>query len=547
MKNPKAMDSYFAKLHLVYFVFVFGVNCISVYKGGKTLQEKKRLLLPNVTCSSQGIEAMFGPQVRRNVKAKYLTGAVVPVPDNEESCGVKLVTYENKSLAFLSKYDSCFTTFKDRKVAVPLHVQLTGEDHWYRVNVSCPLVKRQTDQLPRSTLSLPRECKFPKNLRVVCGDQKSQEISSEDCSKLGCCYDDREKTCFYKLNSCSLDGHFVFSVTAADLNNHPISPSNFIVKDHPNCFPVITTSDTAVFKVGLTQCGVKMLKMDKAVVYEVEVEDGSDSSFSLQVSCEYEPEMKKRADLSALFTVTNPPPAVALGNVEVQMRIARDASFTSFFAEEELPVTLPLRKVAHVEISIVQPSPDPALSLRVRDCFAYPATKHSVWNLLQDGCPNPLDDMHSSIPVDSEGKIALHSQVRRFDVRTFAFLDSHTGHHSTEPVYFYCWVEICTRTMECAQHCSITSSEGERKRREALYTSDNLHLISLGPLLAGQNDTDVEDNPCLKSKKMFQVTLYILFGIIAALLLLVSCLAFNNIRRCRKGQGHAMVGQENTE
>lgn len=62
-----------------------------------------------------------------------------------------------------------------------------------------------------------------------------------------------------------------------------------------------------------------------------------------------------------------------------------DASFTSFFPEEQLPITFPLRKVVYVEVSIAQPSPDPSLSLRVRDCFAYPASGHSVWTLLHDG------------------------------------------------------------------------------------------------------------------------------------------------------------------
>lgn len=62
-----------------------------------------------------------------------------------------------------------------------------------------------------------------------------------------------------------------------------------------------------------------------------------------------------------------------------------DASFTSFFPEDQLPVTLPLRKAAYMEVSIAQPSPDPTLSLRVRDCFAYPASRHSVWTLLYDG------------------------------------------------------------------------------------------------------------------------------------------------------------------
>lgn len=51
-----------------------------------------------------------------------------------------------------------------------------------------------------------------------------------------------------------------------------------------------------------------------------------------------------------------------------------------------------------------------------------------------DRCPNPLDNMRSSFPVDNQGKTTSHSQVRRFDVKTFAFLDPHTGRPSLEEV-----------------------------------------------------------------------------------------------------------------
>lgn len=67
------------------------------------------------------------------------------------------------------------------------------------------------------------------------------------------------------------------------------------------------------------------------------------------------------------------------------MILLPDASFTSFYPEDQLPLTLPLRKPAFVEVSIGQPSPDPTLSLHVRDCFAYPASRHSVWTLLYAG------------------------------------------------------------------------------------------------------------------------------------------------------------------
>ncbi|TNN58512.1 Zona pellucida sperm-binding protein 1 [Liparis tanakae] len=242
--------------------------------------------------------------------------------------------------------------------------------------------------------------------------------------------------------------------------------------------------------------------------------------------------------------MTNPPPVTALGTMRVQMRIATDASFTSFFLEDQLPIAFPLRKVVYVEVSIAQPSPDPTLSLRMRDCFAYPVSRHSVWRLLQDGCPNPLDNNRSSIHVSDQGETTALSQVRRFDVKTFAFLDPHTGHPSEEEMYFYCWVELCTNSEECAQPCAIIPSEGERKKREATSTSDRVQLVSLGPLLLGQNATELDDDQCVNRQTMFQVTVYALYAVVAALFLILALALWLSIGRRQKREApHATEAQ----
>lgn len=50
--------------------------------------------------------------------------------------------------------------------------------------------------------------------------------------------------------------------------------------------------------------------------------------------------------------------------------------------------------------------------------------------------------MRSSVPVDNQGKTTTNAQVRRFDVKTFAFLDPDTGKASVEKVtisnFIYC-------------------------------------------------------------------------------------------------------------
>ncbi|XP_033501361.2 zona pellucida sperm-binding protein 4-like [Epinephelus lanceolatus] len=531
------MDYKCAKLCVISVIFVVMAQHSWSFSTVQVRKTPEQLVLPRVTCSAGRLKAVFGPLVKSNIHVKDTSGAIIPVPQSEESCGVRLGREKKQSLSLFSRYDSCYAQIEGSKVIIPLQVQLTGEDRWFRVNISCPLIKRHSERTRVIPTPLPGNCDTEKALRVDCGHQS---ISRDACYKLGCCYDAHDLTCYYRLNVCSLDGHFVFSVKTTDTDT-PIEPSSLIVKDQPQCFPVVTTADTAVFKIGVTDCGAKVKVDGDMKIYEVEVEElytksiTKHSPFSLQVQCEYAAsDMKRAADFRSLYAVTNPPPVVGLGTIRVQMRIARDASFTSFFPEDELPVKLPLRKAAYVEISIARPSLDPTLSLRVRDCFAYPASRHSVWTLLYDGCPNPVDNMRSSVPVSNKMKTSSHSQVRRFDVKTFAFLDPQTGQPSVEEMYFYCWVEICTDDIDCTQRCAIISSEGERQRRQTMSESNQGQLVSLGPLLLGQNSTEQEDNPCVKEKMMFQVTVYILSGVGAALLLILMIMVWSRIRKRQK-------------
>uniref|UniRef100_A0A3Q3VXJ4 P-type domain-containing protein n=1 Tax=Mola mola TaxID=94237 RepID=A0A3Q3VXJ4_MOLML len=378
-----------------------------------TVQVKRtpeQLALPRVTCAARRMRAVFGPKVKSNI---HVRGKTVLF-------GANCLSFQPNVVGNRLKTTKLRRYFKGVCTIGAVSSDATG---------AAVLVPESEGPYAFSP-ALPGKCDVETALRVACGPQS---ISSEECYKLGCCHDAYDFTCYYRLNgkicvSCSLDGHFVFSVRATD-TELPINPSSLIVKDQPQCSPIVTTRDTAIFKIGVMDSNFYQVTM---LIYADE-----DGFFSLQVQCEYEvSDLKHAADLRSLYTVTNPPPVVALGTMRVLMRIAKDASFTSFFPEDQLPLTLPLRKAAYVEVSIAQPSPDPMLSLRVRDCFAYPCTGYGacICFLTLDRCPNPLDNMRSSIPVDNQGKITSNSQVRRFDVKTFAFVDPHTGHPSVEEV-----------------------------------------------------------------------------------------------------------------
>ncbi|KAJ7992637.1 hypothetical protein DPEC_G00280740 [Dallia pectoralis] len=452
------------KHKLCVFLSLFLALYQSFVEPQEAYQTRAREALPRVICTGRRIRAVFSQAVQPNLRIKDRSGISGPVPKAIELCGVRMGE-KNGSLLFYSRYDSCYTQVKDDTVVISLGVQLTAGNQWYRVNISCPLLKKMVHKPDMRTMSSPGKCNIHRALRVNCGPQ---DVSSDGCLRLGCCYDYLQSNCYYRTNACSQDGHFVFSVKATD-TSPSLNPSNLRVKDYPQCSPVATFANIAVFKIGVMECGTKMMVIGDVVRYEVEVEEthpkatGKHSPFSLQVQCQYEHSSLQHSHLQSL-NPTNPPPVTALGSIRVQMRIATDESFTSFLPGDNLPLTVSLRTPVYVEVSIASPSPDPSLSLHVRDCFAYPTSRHSIWTLLYDGCPYPLDNMRSSVPVDTQGKTTSHSQVRRFDVKTFAFLDPESGHPSVEEVNFYCWVEICSEEARCEQACSITSPDGERIR-----------------------------------------------------------------------------------
>lgn len=110
----------------------------------------------------------------------------------------------------------------------------------------------------------------------------------------------------------------------------------------------------------------------------------------------------------------------------------------------------------------------------------------------------------------------------------FVFSPHRPGYvFSLTQMYFYCWVEICTNDVDCAQRCTFIceyttvhlmcclfleffknlscvlpqASEGERPRREAASQPHQLQLVSLGPMQLVQNNTEAEKDPCMKRGK----------------------------------------------
>ncbi|XP_041098137.1 zona pellucida sperm-binding protein 4-like [Polyodon spathula] len=307
---------------------------------------------------------------------------------------------------------------------------------------------------------------------------------------------------FLAWNKCTRDGQFIFLVQQTD-TLPTLRLDTVEVKGQGSCAPVVNTGTALVFLFPVTECGARRTETADGLVYVVEVtgdpeiEAGGfgpitrDSYLRLQLQCLYSRSGTESHEMSVL-NLHPPQPAASFGNVTVEMRIAKDSSFTRFFPSSSLPLTRSLRDPIFVEVRILPPA-SPRLSLVLRDCFAYPSSQQSLWVLLYDGCPNYMDQLFSStlLKVNS---VDQPSHYQRFNVQAFTFIDLQTGGTSEEEMYFYCWVEVCDRDSEnCLSKClpEFTTSPRTGNRtvtKRELVSDPNTALVSLGPIVLVQND-----------------------------------------------------------
>ncbi|XP_014907710.1 uncharacterized protein LOC106959568 isoform X3 [Poecilia latipinna] len=146
-----------------------------------------------------------------------------------------------------------------------------------------------------------------------------------------------------------------------------------------------------------------------------------------------------------------PPPSA----VTVVLRIATDASFSSFHPKARLPISLLQGDSVHVELSLLQPA-DPSLLLLLHSCLAYTLTPHVYWMLFYDRCssqsvsqllPSP-DPRHIwRIKVSSFPSLPPAGYTYRAPGRPAASEDPE--------VYFLCHTELCSAVYgDCGVSCN---------------------------------------------------------------------------------------------
>ncbi|KPP59095.1 hypothetical protein Z043_123021 [Scleropages formosus] len=337
-------------------------------------------LSPTVFCSANNMRVELPPGPIWSISIKDVSGGAVRVKDAPKQCGYNVNKGKGGINILVLPFNSCHMTLQGNEYRIHLRFQ-TQDGQEEESVLSCPVHSLITKQ----------ECSFPIEKRIPCGPES---CSRKECDSLGCCFSSSSGTCFYPMDECTVDHHFVFSVPAS-IMDPPLNPASLFVASNNSCTPQKVTPNFALFKIPLVGCGAHRYEIGQTVVYMLEILNivrsitlgygtiTRDSPLRLLVECRFVP--GSRVTVGYLVKTPSLGPSIqAHGTFGVQLRIATDEHYTSFYPQYHRPLRLLLGKPLHLEVRLLNP-PDPNLVLLVHYCLAYPRSAQATWVLIYDG------------------------------------------------------------------------------------------------------------------------------------------------------------------
>ncbi|XP_039338188.1 zona pellucida sperm-binding protein 4-like [Mauremys reevesii] len=332
----------------------------------------------------------------------------------------------------------------------------------------------------------------------------SPPITQGECEEQGYCYNpsDRVKPCYYGNTvtvQCTPDGQFSLAVSRAVTLPPLILDSVRLASGRgAGCVPVGQNNAFVLFRFPLSACGTTFQMAGDQGIYENELVASRDvrtwslgsitwdSTFRLHICCSYAISGNFLPLSVQVFTL--PPPAAIRRPwpLVLELRIATEQSYGSYYTDRDYPVVKVLRDPIYVEVRILQRT-DPDLVLVLHHCWATPSTnpqQQPQWPILVDGCPYTGDNYRTQlVPIGAASGLPFPSHRQRFIVSTFTFMESASQRALTGPVYLHCSASVCRPSK--LEPCTLSCPAVARGRRSSeQHLQDGLsHITSQGPVL----------------------------------------------------------------
>ncbi|KAM5164462.1 zona pellucida sperm-binding protein 4-like isoform 1-T1 [Mantella aurantiaca] len=396
--------------------------------------------------------------------------------NNDSACGLWVGWRPNNTMVVGAAYDGCYVREEDGEYMMVLLLEKTEEGavEKYKISKRCPIQNEAMDAPSPDICSAVNQ-----EDKLACA---GTPVTKDSCEAMGCCYspNDARMPCFFgnKLTTqCTLDNNMVIAVSKdLTIPSLILDSVNVIGLESCSKLSVARSNSFAVFSFPLS-CGNAFQVPDGPVNYENTIEAGRqiqtwggssvtrDSMMRVTVRCSYIQTGIVPVLPVTVNTLAPPPPVSTTGPLELEMRIARDLDYASYYADGDYPVVKVLRDPVYLEVRIIGRT-DPNLVLVLNDCWATNSAEPTLlpqWPILFDSCPFNGDNyMSQLIPIGAPSQaVPLPNYYKRFLVNTFTFVDSSTQLALGGLVYFHCSASVCVpSTMD-----SCMASCGQRRRR----------------------------------------------------------------------------------
>ncbi|NWZ66135.1 ZP4 protein, partial [Acrocephalus arundinaceus] len=426
---------------------------------------------------------------------------------NDSGCGLLVSGTPDGSRKVSVSYAGCYVFEWDGNYF--LLVGLQGTDAAGQMVLHEEMLLRCPVDLPALDAPSSSVClAVPSQDRLPCA---SLPISQGDCEARGCCYDprDRVKPCYIGNTvtaHCTPDGQFSIAVSR-DVTLPPVALGSVqLASGHsPGCVPVLTNNAFVVYQFPLSACGTTFQVRAAAtrLIYENElvasrdlktVSLGSvtrDSIFRLHVQCSYSISGSSVPLSVQVFTLPPLPAVSQPGPLSLELRVASDGSYTSYYTDSEYPVVKTLRDPVCAEVKILQRT-DPHLSLVLHHCWATPSTNSQQqlqWPLVVDGCPYAGDNYQTQLmPLSFTSGLLFPSHYQRFTLYTFTFVDSPSQEKLSELVYLHCSASVCHRSVKESCITPCPSRIRDKRSAELPFQEGTSHVSSKGPVIFLQDE-----------------------------------------------------------
>ncbi|XP_069812064.1 zona pellucida sperm-binding protein 4-like [Dendropsophus ebraccatus] len=411
-------------------------------------------------------------------------GAAQDLRDNS-SCGLWVGHNLDGSMTIGAAYSGCYVREEHGDYVMTLIMEgiKDGLVEHHKKDLKCPSLQALDVPNPRDCAAIQRSD------RLLCANSS---VPRDVCEQLGCCFSPGDLSqCYYgnKLTTQCTDGQVLITLSK-DLTRPSLilESASVLGVDSSSCLAMTTSKSPAFIKFQFPlSCGGS-LASDDAIVYENTIQAAMDVGSSstrdrtmrLTVRCSFSQTDNVPLQVEVL---TLPPPlsVSASGPLTLEMRIARDEDYMSYYMDNEYPVTKFLQDPLYLEVQILRRT-DQGLILMLDNCWATPSsdpTQQVQWPILLNGCPFAGDNyVTRQLVVGTPSPLeSFRSHQQYLVVSTFTFVDPNDHNSLGGLVYFHCSASVCvpSATESCRTSCA------QRKKRATKQSNEQI-TVSKGPI-----------------------------------------------------------------